>query len=71
MCVNMKSKIKLYCYYTSYLECLDLFYIYILVWLHDVIGFGLTGSVLEHTIYRTRGEPGNHYTTDAIQSKGL
>jgi hypothetical protein len=28
--------------------------------------FGLARSALEPTIYRTRGEHANHYTTDAI-----
>ena len=28
--------------------------------------FGLTRSELEHTIYRTRGELANYYTTDAV-----
>ena len=30
--------------------------------------FGLTRSGLEPTIYRTRGEHTNHYTTDTIYS---
>jgi hypothetical protein len=33
----------------------------------NFIVFGLTyKSELEHTIYRTRGEHANHYTTDAV-----
>ena len=32
----------------------------------NVIVFGLTRSGLEPTIYRTRGEHANHYTTDAV-----
>jgi hypothetical protein len=31
----------------------------------NFIGSGFTRSGLEHTIYRTRGERSNHYTTDA------
>jgi hypothetical protein len=29
--------------------------------------FGFTRSGLEHTIYHTRGEPANLYTTDAVE----
>jgi hypothetical protein len=32
----------------------------------NFIVFGLTRPVLEPTIYRTRGEHANHYTTDAV-----
>jgi hypothetical protein len=32
----------------------------------NFIVFGLTQSGLEPTIYRTRGERANHYTTDAV-----
>jgi len=32
----------------------------------NVIVFGLTRPGLEPTIYRTRGEPTIHYTTDAV-----
>ena len=32
----------------------------------NVIVFGLTQSGLKQTIYRTRGEHGNHYATDAV-----
>ena len=31
--------------------------------------FDLTGSVLELTIYRTRGEHANQYTTDGVEMK--
>ena len=31
-----------------------------------ILVFGLTRSGLEPTIYRTRGEHTNHYTTDAV-----
>jgi hypothetical protein len=31
-----------------------------------ILAFGLTRSGLEPTIYRTRGEHTNHYTTDAV-----
>jgi hypothetical protein len=34
----------------------------------NCIVFGLTRPRLELTIYRTRGEHANHYTTDAVQS---
>jgi hypothetical protein len=32
----------------------------------NFIVFGLTQLGLESTIYRTRGEHANHYTTDAV-----
>ena len=32
----------------------------------NFIVFGLTRSGLKPTIYRTQGEPANHYTTDAV-----
>jgi hypothetical protein len=32
----------------------------------NFIIFGLPRSVLEPTIYHTRGEPANHYATDAV-----
>jgi hypothetical protein len=32
----------------------------------DFIAFGLTRPGLELTIYRTRSEHANHYTTDAV-----
>jgi hypothetical protein len=32
----------------------------------NFIDFGFTPSGLKPTIYRTRGEHGNHYTTDAV-----
>ena len=32
----------------------------------NFIVFGLTWPVLEYTIYRTRGEYANHYTTDPV-----
>jgi len=32
------------------------------------IVFGLTRSVFEPRIYRTRGEHANHYTTDAVKN---
>jgi len=32
----------------------------------NFIVFGLTRPGLESTIYRTRGEHANHYTTDAV-----
>jgi hypothetical protein len=32
----------------------------------NFIAFGLTRSELEPTIYRTRGEYANHYTTDVV-----
>jgi len=32
----------------------------------NFIVFGLTRSRLEPTIYRTRGELSNHYTTNAV-----
>jgi hypothetical protein len=32
----------------------------------NLIVFGLTRSVLKLTIYRTRDEHANHYTTDAV-----
>jgi hypothetical protein len=32
----------------------------------NFIVFGLTPPGLEPTIYRTRGEHANHYTTDAV-----
>jgi hypothetical protein len=32
----------------------------------NFIAFGLIRQVLEPTIYRTRGEHANHYTTDAV-----
>ena len=35
----------------------------------NFIVFGLTRSGLEPTIYRTRGEHTNHYTTDAVSLK--
>ena len=34
----------------------------------NFIVFGLTRPGLEPTIYRTRGEHANHYTTDAVHS---
>jgi hypothetical protein len=34
----------------------------------NVIVFSLTRPWLERTIYRTRGEHANHYTTDAEES---
>ena len=34
----------------------------------NLIVFGLTRQGLEPTIYCTRGEHGNHYTTDAVSS---
>ena len=36
----------------------------------NVIVFGLHRSGHEPTIYRTRGEHANHYTTDAVGLKG-
>jgi hypothetical protein len=36
----------------------------------NFIVFGLTRSGLEPTIYRTRGEHANHYTTDAFFQDG-
>ena len=33
----------------------------------NVIVFGLTKPGLKQTIYRTRGEHGNHYATDAVK----
>jgi hypothetical protein len=38
----------------------------LLFFLSNFIVFGLTRSMLEPTIYRTRGEHANHYTTDAV-----
>jgi hypothetical protein len=35
----------------------------------NLIVFGFTRSALEPTIYRTRGEHANHYTTDAVDVK--
>ena len=35
----------------------------------NLIVFGFTWSGLEPTIYRTRGEHANHYTTDAVDVK--
>jgi hypothetical protein len=35
------------------------------------IMFGATRPWLESTIYRTRGEHTNHYTTDAVLNGGL
>jgi hypothetical protein len=35
----------------------------------NFIVFGLTQPGLEPTIYRTRGEHANHYTTDAVCHK--
>jgi hypothetical protein len=32
----------------------------------NLIEFGLTRSVVEPTIYHTRGEHANHYTIDAV-----
>jgi hypothetical protein len=32
----------------------------------NLVIFGLTRPGLEPTIYRTRGEHGNHYVTDAV-----
>ena len=32
----------------------------------NFIDFGFTPSGLKPTIYRTRGEHGNHYTTDVV-----
>jgi hypothetical protein len=32
----------------------------------NLIGFGLTQSGLKPTIYHTRDEHANHYTTDAV-----
>ena len=37
----------------------------------NLILFGFTRSVLELTIYRTRGEHANHYTTDAVKKELL
>jgi hypothetical protein len=34
----------------------------------NFIVFGLTRPGLEPTIYRTRGEHANHYTTDAVKN---
>jgi hypothetical protein len=34
--------------------------------IQNFIVFGLTRSGLEHTIYRTRGEYANHYTTNVV-----
>ena len=34
----------------------------------NFIVFGLTGSGMEPTIYHTRGEHANHYTTDAVST---
>jgi hypothetical protein len=34
----------------------------------NFIVFGLTRQGLDPTIYRTRGEHANHYTTDAVRS---
>jgi hypothetical protein len=36
----------------------------------NFIVFGLTRLGLEPTIYCTRGEHANHYTTDAVDSEG-
>jgi hypothetical protein len=33
----------------------------------NIIVFGLTRPGLEPTIYHTRGEHANHYTTDAVE----
>ena len=33
----------------------------------QILAFGLTWSGLEPTIYRTRGEQSNHYTTDVVR----
>ena len=33
----------------------------------NFIVFGLTQAALEPTVYRTRGEHANHYTTDAVK----
>jgi hypothetical protein len=33
----------------------------------NLLVFGLTGAELEPTIYHTRGEHANHYTTDAVE----
>ena len=35
--------------------------------IQQFIVFGLTRSGVESTIYRTRGEHSNHYTTDAVR----
>ena len=35
----------------------------------NFIVFGLTRPALEPTIYRTRGDHANHYTTDTVQSQ--
>ena len=35
----------------------------------NFIVFGFTRQVLKPTIYRTRGEHANHYTTDAVDVK--
>jgi hypothetical protein len=32
----------------------------------NIVVFGLIRPVFEPTIYRTRGEHANHYTTDAV-----
>ena len=34
----------------------------------NFIVFGLTRPMLEPTIYRTRGEHANHYTSDAVHT---
>jgi hypothetical protein len=34
----------------------------------NLIVFGLNRSGIEPTIYRTRGEHANHYTTDAVDT---
>ena len=37
----------------------------------NFIVFGLARLGLEPTIYRTRGEHANHYTTDAVEGEAL